>query len=141
LFVAPAPVEVEGRFLEDRLIHRTSSGRVVRSKSELLIAERLDATGVVWHYEKPFRGVDGRVVYPDFTIDDIETGVTYYWEHLGMLADPAYRRRWEGKQAWYATQGVSTSSGSAGTLIVTQDDVRGGFDAATIKQLVENLFG
>jgi hypothetical protein len=36
---------------------------------------------------------------------------------------------------------VSTSSGSAGTLIVTQDDVRGGFDAATIKQLVENLFG
>ena len=141
LFVAPAPVEVEGRFLEDRLIHRTSSGRVVRSKSELLIAERLDATGVAWHYEKPFRGVDGRVVYPDFTIDDIETGVTYYWEHLGMLADPAYRQRWEGKQAWYATQGVSTSGGPAGTLIVTQDDVRGGFDAATIKQLVENLFG
>jgi hypothetical protein len=141
VFTAPAPVEVEGRFLEDRLIHRTSSGRVVRSKSELLIAERLDAAGVTWLYEKPFRGGDGRVVYPDFTIDDAETGVIYYWEHLGMLADPAYRRRWEGKHAWYATQGVSTSGGSTGTLIVTQDDIRGGFDAAAIKQLVDNLFG
>jgi hypothetical protein len=141
LFTAPAPVEVQGRFLEDRLIHRTSGGRVVRSKSELLIAERLDTTGVAWQYERPFRGGDGRVVYPDFTIEDTDTGGTYLWEHLGMLADPAYRRRWEQKQAWYATQGVSTDGGPIGTLIVTSDDARGGFDAAAIKQLVEERFG
>jgi hypothetical protein len=141
LFTAPAPVEVQGRFLEDRLIHRTSGGRVVRSKSELLIAERLDTAGVAWQYERPFRGGDGRVVYPDFTIEDTDTGSTYLWEHLGMLADPAYRRRWEQKQAWYATQGVSTDGGPVGTLVVTSDDPRGGFDAAAIKQLVEERFG
>jgi len=95
LFTAPAPVEVQGRFLEDRLIHRTSAGRVVRSKSKLLIAERLDTAGVAWQYERPFRGGDGRVVYPDFTVEDADTGTTYLWEHLGMLADPAYRRRWD----------------------------------------------
>jgi hypothetical protein len=42
---------------------------------------------------------------------------------------------------WYATQGVSTDGGPVGTLIVTSDDPHGGFDAATIKQLVEERFG
>jgi hypothetical protein len=81
------------------------------------------------------------VVYPDFTVEDVDTSTTYLWEHLGMLADPTYRRRWERKQAWYATQGVSPDGGPVGTLIVTSDDPRGGFDAAAIRQLVEERFG
>jgi len=40
-------------FLQEGLIHRTSWGLAVRSKSELLIAEALDKAGVtrVWHPE------------------------------------------------------------------------------------------
>ena len=37
------------------------------------------------------------VKYPDFTIEDDDTGTTYYWEHCGMLHDLAYKRRWEEK--------------------------------------------
>src|SRR5216683_829479 len=45
LFMDPAPREVvaagEPRFLEEGLIHRTERGDLVRSKSELVIAEKL----------------------------------------------------------------------------------------------------
>ena len=121
--------------------HSDGTFSIVAVGLDRIQLERLDTTGVAWQYERPFRGGDGRVVYPDFTIEDADTGSTYLWEHLGMLADPAYRRRWEQKQAWNATQGVSTDGGPIGTLIVTSDDARGGFDAAAIKQLVEERFG
>jgi hypothetical protein len=29
------------------------------------------------------------------TIEDDDAGITYYWEHCGLLHDPAYARRWE----------------------------------------------
>ena len=35
LFVAPSPVEIDGRFFEEYLIHRTARGEMVRSKSEV----------------------------------------------------------------------------------------------------------
>ena len=123
LFTAPAPVEVQGRFLEDRLIHRTSAGRVVRSKSKLLIADRLDTAGVAWQYEQPICSGDGRVVYPDFTVEDADTGTTYLWEHLEVLADPAYRRRWDEchtkRGGWWCriTAGLSQGSTASGTTL------------------------
>ena len=42
----------------------------------------------------------------DFTVYDAGTGVTWYWEHLGMLADSAYTERWERKQEFYAEHGI-----------------------------------
>jgi len=35
--------------------------------------------------------------YPDFVIADDDSGETYYWEHLGMMSDPEYRKRWSSK--------------------------------------------
>jgi ATP-dependent exoDNAse (exonuclease V) alpha subunit len=50
LFADPMPREVtvgaQQRFLEDGLIHRTERGDLVRSKSELVIADKLHARGV-----------------------------------------------------------------------------------------------
>jgi hypothetical protein len=40
-------------FLQDGLIHRTSTGLAVRSKSELIIAEALSNAGIAFEYEKP----------------------------------------------------------------------------------------
>ena len=56
---------------KERLIHRTSFGLAVRSKSEALIAEVLHAAGVVFAYELPLTLFDGDkavFVRPDFTI-------------------------------------------------------------------------
>ncbi len=145
LFVAPVLVEVGGQFLEENLIHRTRRGEAVRSKSEVIIADLLYAKGFTEYlYEARLVGRDGSVRYPDFTIDDAETGQKVYWEHLGMMHDPEYRARWEKKLAWYRAQDIlpyGEGDGSGGTLVVTRDDEQGGIDSGRLEQLVEEVFG
>lgn len=105
LFDAPKLVKLEDRFLEEGLIHRTERGDAVRSKSEVIIANLLHGKGLDYAYERRLVGDDASVRYPDFTIEDAESGVTVYWEHLGMLSNPDYRDRWERKVEWYRAQG------------------------------------
>lgn len=98
LFSAPNMLaDPSGAFLERGLIHRTARGELVRSISEVVVADALNVEGVEYHYEKALRGADGVDRYPDFTAEDPATGVTVYWEHLGMLSDPTYKDRWEKK--------------------------------------------
>lgn len=85
LFRPPAPVEVDGRFMEEALIHKTRKGTLVRSKSEVIIADLLWSKKIDFQYERQLIADDGSWKWPDFTIDDDMTGTTYYWEHLGML--------------------------------------------------------
>ena len=142
LFGPPRPVAVGSTFLEDRLIHRTSRGEAVRSKSEVIIANLLHAKGIDYHYEHPLE-LGGVVKYPDFTIEDDDIGVTYHWEHCGLLHDPAYRRRWEEKQLWYRDHGIESieqGGGSKGTLIVTRDQPDGGIDSPHIAALIHQVF-
>lgn len=141
LFGPPRPVAVGEIFLEDRLIHRTSRGEAVRSKSEVIIANLLHARGVHYHYENSLELGDA-VKYPDFTIEDDDSGITYYWEHCGLLHDPAYRRRWEEKQQWYRGHGIfpiEEGGGPNGTLIITRDQPDGGIDSAVIAALVSKI--
>lgn len=141
LFADPAPVDVGGgRYLEDRLIHRTANGTLVRSKSEVIIADALAAADVDFEYELPFAGHDGTIRLPDFTIEDAATGDLFIWEHLGLLSNPDYRRAWERKKAWYEASGVTEAGGSGGTLVVTEDDARGGIDSGEVHDRVRQLF-
>lgn len=149
LFRAPSPVPiiVEDKqcFLEDGLIHRTERGHLVRSKSELVIADKLHARKVDYAYEQPLPLDDGRVWYPDFTIEDEATGRRVYWEHLGLLHVPQYAERWEQKLRGYRANGICPrgEDGSAdnGILIVTKDDEKGGLDAASIAAIIDEVFG
>lgn len=128
------------RFLEEGLIHRTERGDLVRSKSELVIADKLHARGVDYAYEQALVVGEGRVRYPDFTIADHARGVTYYWEHLGLLDDPGYRARWARKRADYLAAGIrphQDGGGPEGTLIESRDDPRGGLDAGAIAKLID----
>ncbi len=141
LFEPPKPVEIAGSFLEERLIHVTLRGEAVSSKSEVIIANLLYAQHIDYRYEQPLE-IGGVTKYPDFTIDDDDSGITYFWEHCGMLADPAYRRRWEAKQAWYREHGIlplSEGCGQRGTLIVSEDDPKGGIDCRKIESLIETI--
>ncbi|MGB5196515.1 MAG: AAA family ATPase, partial [Candidatus Deferrimicrobium sp.] len=87
LFITPSPVVINGRFFEEYLIHRTARGKMVRSKSEVIIADHLANKGVEYGYEQPLT-IESVTKYPDFTVEDMESGVTYYWEHCGMLHVP-----------------------------------------------------
>ena len=142
LFVASSPVVINGHFFEDYLIHRTARGEMVRSKSEVIIADHLANKGVAYGYEQPLT-LEGVTKYPDFTLEDMESGVTYYWEHCGMLHIPSYRRRWEEKLDWYRAHGIlpqHEGSGENGTLIVTRDEANGSIDSANINKLIAEVF-
>ena len=141
LFVAPSPVEINGRFFEDYLIHRTARGEMVRSKSEVIIADHLANNGVDYGYEQPLT-IAGATKYPDFTIEDMESGLTFYWEHCGMLHVPSYRRRWEEKLGWYRAHGIlpqEEGGGENGILIITRDKANGSIDSAKITTLIRDL--
>ena len=89
LFTPPNPRAVDEKkkvFLEERLIHITARGDLVRSKSEVIIADHLNRAGVRYAYEREL-AIGGSIKYPDFTIEDEDTGTSYYWEHCGMLVD------------------------------------------------------
>jgi len=86
-------------------IHITARGEAVRSKSEVIIANLLHSEKIDYHYESPLE-IYGVTKYPDFTIEDDDTGKKYYWEHCGMLGDVVYKRRWERKKAWYRDQQI-----------------------------------
>jgi hypothetical protein len=51
-------------------IHRTDRGEMVRSKSELLIANKLHERRIDYVYEQPLSVSQSRTRVPDFTIND-----------------------------------------------------------------------
>lgn len=142
IFSDPKPVELNDRFLEDKLINKTRRGESVRSKSEVIIANLLYENKIDYNYEQRLVGQDGSVRYPDFTIEDADTGNIYYWEHLGMMFDPAYRERWQRKLQWYQAQGIlpyEQGGGPNGTIITSQDSDQGGIDSEAIENLIKQI--
>jgi hypothetical protein len=87
------------------LIYRTSRGEMVRSKSELLIAEKLYALAMNYQYERILEGTarPGRL-RPDFSFVDA-AGDLIIWEHLGRMDRADYRDGWKWKREWYAQNG------------------------------------
>ena len=105
-----------GRYLgvdefESGRLHQTVSGMMVRSKSEVIIANLLSRHEVPFAYEQKLRA-GGRVLCPDFTITIGDK--TYYWEHLGLLDQEQYRQRWEIKKRIYEVD-------FPGQLIITRE--------------------
>ena len=85
---------------EEGKINSTLLDFMVRSKSEVIIANMLFDNGIEdVLYEEPLLASDGTFYLPDFTIK--WKGKTYYWEHLGMLDIPNYKKHWEEKSRWY----------------------------------------
>ena len=117
----------------------------MRSKSELVIADKLHARGIDYAYEQPLVLSNGRTRYPDFTITDYARDVTFYWEHLGMLDDPGYKIRWKRKRAEYLKCKIKPPEDCGernGTLIETRDEPGGGLDAAVIASVIDGvIFG
>jgi hypothetical protein len=129
--------------MQQGLIHRTSKGLAVRSKSELILAEAFLSAGVAFEYEKPLT-LGGRTRYPDFTIEDEISGRTVYWEHLGMLAREDYRLGWEKKLAWYRANGilpVGEGDSAKPMLVTTIDSAESGLDLTQVKKIIATVCG
>lgn len=97
----PLPKEllVMNEWYEEGKIHETLSDYMVRSKSEVIIANMLTERDVPFWYEKPLFASDGSFYLPDFTV--MLQGEEYYLEHVGRLDLPDYKAHWEKKKVWY----------------------------------------
>ncbi|NEV75924.1 AAA family ATPase [Rhodopseudomonas sp. BR0C11] len=92
------------------LIYRTTRGEMVRSKSELIIAEKLNSLGIKYSYERPLEGIhEPGQLRPDFSFVD-DGGNVFLWEHLGRMDLARYREGWTWKKHWYSQNGYSEDS-------------------------------
>lgn len=149
LFEKPILVEHKGKYLEEHLIQMATDGTMLRSKSELLVYQRLLDKGLDPAYEKPLE-IKEVIKLPDFTIENDDTGKMYYWEHCGLLHDPDYRARWEEKLNWYKQNAIlplEEGGGKAGTLIVSKDtphyidgETKGAISYMEIDELIQRAF-
>lgn len=138
----PVTVGTQTHIFDKNLIHVAPGGVLVRSKNEVIVAGVLEqvASGR-WSYERALT-IGDDTKYPDFSIETL-AGEEVVWEHLGMLDDPTYARKWEIKKKWYIDNGYRpfdepSASGSRGILIWTDD--RDGVDQpkwlATAKRFI-----
>ncbi|MDR0853997.1 MAG: ATP-dependent RecD-like DNA helicase [Clostridiales Family XIII bacterium] len=134
LFIAkPVIREYKSGWYDQNLIHVTIADEQVRSKSEVIIANELYHAKKNYIYEKQITLDDGSNWLPDFTIRTSD-GSDVYWEHLGMMGDYNYRRKWEGKKTHYQMNGISEENGN---LIVTEDTSSGGINAKEIAEIIK----
>ena len=84
----------------------TEKGERVRSKSEVIIANMLLKSDVLYYYECPLNLKGYGIVYPDFTCLNRRNGKCFYWEHNGMMDNPEYSVRSVKKIQQYEANGI-----------------------------------
>lgn len=99
----------------------------VRSKIEMIIAKTLDNLGINFEYEP--REFDIHGILPDFKIQYGDK--TYYWEHLGLLDDDYYRRRWYRKFSKYKSLGYAD-------FLITTEEKKGSIEES-IEEIVKDI--
>ena len=112
--------------------HTTSHGLKVRSKSEMLIAEKLYEHGLPFRYEQILQ-IDGVDYAPDFTIRRCD-GSIVYWEHCGLTGNSRYMNHHWRKMQIYVEAGITPWK----NLIITYDDENGFLDLSVIESEIIN---
>lgn len=143
LFSEPTLKIVNKKFYDTKYIQVSEKGEFMISKSEVIIADKLHNNNIQYAYEAPITDDRGITIHPDFTIEDNDTGITYYWEHLGMLTKDDYRSKWKRKQEWYEKMRIveyTKNKDADFQLIITRDKPDGGIDSTEIKNIINELF-
>ncbi len=83
----------------------TLKGERVRSKSEVIIADRLYIKGIPYKYECPLK-VGNEVIHPDFTILRMSDREIIYHEHCGKMSDQDYISDILDRTNKYARRGI-----------------------------------
>ncbi|MBQ7248172.1 MAG: hypothetical protein IJS22_08815 [Lachnospiraceae bacterium] len=92
-------------FYPGKRIFQTNRGELVRSKSEVLIADALDRAGIPYVYEKTRYLKGFGITHSDFSILNIRKRQEIVWEHNGMMGDPDYAESTVKKNAAYIKNG------------------------------------
>lgn len=111
------------------------AGHNVRSKSEVIIANALFMNKIPYRYECGLR-FEELVFYPDFTICHPQTLEIKYWEHFGMMNNPAYCENAFNKLKVYGNHGIIPSI----NLITTYETQKNPINSEQIQQIIFDYF-
>ena len=152
-FVKPLQVSVKQKIIQweaevyekntkysENLKFETDQGELVRSKSEVIIANLLyqNQNHILYKYERPLEmTIEGRskIVYPDFTILSKRTGKIIYWEHAGRMDDPYYANDFVKKINTYVTNGLMLGK----DVILTYETQNNPLEISAVKRMIKEL--
>lgn len=114
----------------------TLNKEAVKSKSELIIADRLFLLGVPYVYEPILTFDDGfHFIYPDFLVLNKRTREEFLWEHLGKVDDEKYAAKNQMKIEEYGKNGFFPGK----NLILTFESSARNISTEYIDSLIRNL--
>jgi len=124
--------EIPNDFFAENLRHITTSGRIVRSQSEAIIANLLDANHISYKYEVEI-DVENKKCFPDFAVFRKSDGKIIYWEHFGLMSNEDYANAMLHKIDDYHSAGIVLWD----NLIMTSDSMEGSIDAKRIDNMIK----
>lgn len=110
-------------------------GERVRSKTEKIIADKLSWEGIPYHYEQPVYLEGYGVVYPDFTLLNINTREEILLEHFGMMGDLAYVEKALRKIRLYEKNGYFVGR----NLLITYETLTEPFDSVIFENMLKEM--
>lgn len=119
----------------EKLKHKTASGNIVRSKSEVIIDMALYKHKIPFRYEAPLVLGD-EIFYPDFTIRHPHTAKEFYWEHLGKMDDKKYANNALVKLRYYIEHGIIPGE----QLIITYETLEKPLSVETVENVIKEYF-
>lgn len=126
----------------------TANNELVRSKSEVIIADNLKMLGIPYKYEAPvlvpapsdraaYQEMAGSaIIYPDFTCLNVRRRKLVYIEHFGIMDSPVYRDKeffWKIRN--YENAGIIQGK----NFIMTFEDDEHPFNFADYRCAIEEL--
>ena len=133
--------EYEGNpFHPENLRYETEQGEMVRSKSEVIIANLLYGyrKDLLYKYERPLILIkDGneKTIFPDFTILNRHTGRILYYEHAGKMDDTYYANEFVKKMNTYVANGFLPGR----DVLVTYETMTNPLDVSVVKRMIEGV--
>ena len=124
----------------ENLRFETEKGDMVRSKSEVIIANILyrNRKNILYKYERPLEVIENgrqKTIYPDFTILNKRTGEITYWEHAGRMDDPYYANDFVKKMNTYIANDLLPGR----DVVVSFESQSTPLDIKVVKRLVKQI--
>ena len=124
----------------ENLRYETEQGDMVRSKSEVIIANILyrNRKDILYKYEKPLEVMENgrqKTIYPDFTILNKHTGKVTYWEHAGRMDDSHYANEFVKKMNTYIDNDLLLGT----DVVVSFESLSNPLDIKVVKRLVKQI--
>lgn len=114
----------------------TDRGERVRSKSEKIIADKLNSLNIPYRYEYPLHLDKDITIHPDFTILKMPKRKEIYLEHLGMMDDSDYVEKTIRKIGTYERNGIYLGV----NLFFTYETSKKPLNAKALETLAREVF-